>query len=332
MSLLVTKSGLLTTIQDLGRYGAQKYGVVVGGAMDSFALRMANLLVGNEEGEAGLEITMVGPDLTFDSSVLISLCGGDLSPTLNGIPLPLWRTVYAPKGSRLQFGRLMQGCRTYLAVEGGLDVPLQMNSRSTYLRAGIGGYHGRALRVGDVIPTRSTTSRSLQLMEKLERKAGDASYAVSRWSVSTELLPLYSSEPTVQVVDGEEFQLFDDESVNRFLSESFTVLSQSDRMGYRLSGSSLKLKEEQEMISSAVTFGTIQVPAGGDPIVLMADRQTTGGYPKLAQVITADLPLLAQVNLGGKVHFQRISLREAQEQYIIRELAVKTLRGGLNHL
>lgn len=332
MSLLITKQGLLTTVQDMGRFGSQKYGVIAGGAMDPLALRIANLLVGNNEREAGLEITMVGPEVIFDSPSLFSICGGDLSPRLNGFPLPPWKTVYAQKGSQLQFGKLKQGCRAYLAVAGGLDVPLEMNSRSTYLRAGIGGYQGRALRAGDVIPTGSPSSRSLYLMEKLRREEGEASCVVSRWSAAQDVLPSYSPEPTIQVIEGEEFHLFDEESRRCFFNEPFVLLPQSDRMGYRFSGSTLKLKEEKEMISSAVTFGTIQVPAGGNPIVLMADRQTTGGYPKLAQVISADLPLLAQVNLGGKVRFRHISLREAQKQYIIQELAIKTLRSGLNQL
>ncbi|MNO16470.1 KipI antagonist [compost metagenome] len=334
MSLLIMKPGLLSTIQDLGRSGTQKYGVIASGAMDSFALRMANLLVGNEEKEAGLEITMVGPDLTFDSPSLISICGGDLSPMLDSIPLPLWRAVYAPKGSRLHFGQLKSGCRAYLAVAGGFDVPVQMNSRSTYLRAGIGGYQGRKLCAGDVVPTGIPTIRGKRIAGNLMRQAGEGEggIAVSRWFIAPELLPGYSNEPVVQVIEGVEYGIFSRESQHAFLNEPFTVLPQSDRMGYRLSGSRLKLAEEKELISSAVTFGTVQVPAGGDPIVLMADRQTTGGYPKLAQVITADLPLLAQVNLGGKLRFRLVSLREAQEKHLLRELEINRLRSRLSQL
>ncbi|WP_309242126.1 biotin-dependent carboxyltransferase family protein [Paenibacillus sp. S150] len=332
MSLLITKPGLLSTIQDLGRFGTQKYGVIASGAMDSFALRMANLLVGNTEKEAGLEITMLGPDLTFDSPAVISVCGGDLSPMLDEIPVPLWRTVYAPKGSRLHFGRLRSGCRAYLAVAGGLDVPLQMNSRSTYLRAGIGGHQGRALRAGDVLPAGALSSRSRRLADRLTGRAGSGAAAASSWFVAPELLPAYSGEPVIRVTEGEEYHLFEGGSLHTFLNEPFTVLTQSDRMGYRLSGGTLRLAEEKEMISSAVTFGTIQVPAGGNPIVLMADRQTTGGYPKLAQVISVDLPLLAQVNLGGAVRFSCVSLREAQELNILRELEISRLRSALSQL
>ncbi|WP_273545576.1 biotin-dependent carboxyltransferase family protein [Paenibacillus caui] len=332
MSLFVNKPGLLTTVQDLGRFGVQKYGVIAGGAMDTFALRMANLLVGNEETDAGLEITMLGPDILMEQTALISICGGDLSPKLNGKPLPLWRTVLAPKGSRLSFGKLRQGCRAYLAVGGGLDVPVEMNSRTTYLRAGIGGFCGRALRQGDRIPLGAASLRCLNLMGLLAREADGDFGAVSHWSVTPGMLPPYSPNPTVRVIEGEEYGLFSEESLRSFLNEWYDVLPQSDRMGYRFTGSKLTLREKTELISSAVTFGTVQVPSDGYPIVLMADRQTTGGYPKIAQVITADLPLLAQVNLGGHVRFRLISLREAQKQYVARERAIRTLRSGLEQL
>lgn len=332
MSLIILKPGLLTTIQDLGRFGYQKFGVIASGAMDAFALRVANLLVGNEETAAGLEITIAGPEISFASASLIAICGGDLSPTLNGRPVPLWRTVYAPQGSRLKFGPPKQGCRAYLAVGGGVDVPLEMNSRSTYLRAGIGGFRGRALQTGDCVPLGDASSRSLNLMEMMAYEADPKTGAVSRWSVTPGMLPPYSPNPTVRVLEGEERDAFDEESLSRFFSEPYTVMPQSDRMGYRLSGSELRLKAKKEMISSAVTYGTIQVPPDGQPIVLMADRQTTGGYPKIAQVISADLPVLAQVNLGGKVRFRSVSLVEAQNQYLLRERAIRTLREGLNRL
>lgn len=314
MSLLIHKPGLLTTVQDLGRYGTQKYGVIVSGAMDAFALRIANLLVGNEEGAAGLEITMMGPEILFEQTALISICGGDLSPKLNGVSFPGWRTVLAPKGSVLTFGPMKQGCRAYLAVGGGLEVPVQMNSRSTYLRAGIGGYGGRALAKGDRLPVGNMCMRSLNLLALLARKAENSAGAVSRWSISADLIPPYEPNPTVRVIAGEQYDLFREESKTLFVSEPFEVLPQSDRMGYRFKGPETKLEKNEEMVSSAVTMGTVQVPPDGHPIVLMADRQTSGGYPKIAQVASADLPLLAQVNLGGKVSFQIISLREAQRQ------------------
>ena len=329
MSLFVKKAGLLTAVQDLGRYGTQKYGVVASGAMDAFALRTANLLVGNRESDACLEIAMIGPELVFERPALFSICGGDLSASLNGQAVPLWRTIYAPAGSRLTFGAPVRGCRAYLAVAGGLDVPPVMGSRSTFLRAGIGGYQGRALRPGDRVAIGQPSALAQRFMEQL---AADGPIGISRWSVSSGLLPSYTEQPTLRIIEGEEYHLFDEESKHRLLHEPFTVLPQSGRMGYRLAGGELKLKQKAEMISAAVTFGTMQVPADGNPIVLMADRQTTGGYPKIAQVITVDLPLLAQVNLGGKVQFRKVSLQEAQAEYISRELALRELRCGLELL
>ena len=332
MSLVVLKPGLLTTVQDLGRYGAQKYGVVVGGAMDAFALRVANLLVGNAEGAAGLEMTMVGPELLFTEAALISVCGGGLSPVLNEREVPLWTTVYAPEGSRLRFEPAPSGCRAYLAVAGGLDVPLAMNSRSTYWRAGIGGHEGRALRAGDRLRAGAPSPGSRRLAERLAGEARGSAAAVGRWSVAPELLPRYAASPTVRSVAGQELELFDEDSASRFFREAYTVKAESDRMGYRLAGGELRLREGRELVSSAVTFGTVQVPPDGQPIVLMADRQTTGGYPKIAQVASVDLPLLAQVRPGGRVRFQAVSLREAQRLYLSREQGIRKLRAGLEQL
>ncbi|MCH1640038.1 biotin-dependent carboxyltransferase family protein [Paenibacillus timonensis] len=332
MSLLIEKPGLLTTVQDLGRFGVQKYGVIVGGAMDAFALRIANLLVGNAEEEAGLEITLLGPVIRFEQTALISLCGGDLSPKLNGVPIPLWRTVLAPKGSMLTFGPIQLGCRAYLAVGGGIDVPVRMNSRSTYLRAGIGGYEGRALVAGDRLTLGDMTQRGSHLLGLLAREASKEYGAVSRWAVFPEMLPKYAANPIVQLIPGEEYDLFQVQSQQILWQEEFAVLPQSDRMGYRFKGRELQMNPSKEMISSAVTMGTVQVPPDGNPIILMADRQTTGGYPKIAQVASVDLPLLAQTNLGARVRFQEVTLQEAQRQWIERENAIQTLRKGLDLL
>ncbi|MDU2240893.1 MAG: biotin-dependent carboxyltransferase family protein [Paenibacillus sp.] len=332
MSLLIEKPGLLTTVQDLGRFGVQKYGVIVGGAMDAFALRIANLLVGNAEEEAGLEITLLGPVIRFEQTALISLCGGDLSPKLNGVPIPLWRTVLAPKGSMLTFGPIQLGCRAYLAVGGGIDVPVRMNSRSTYLRAGIGGYEGRALVAGDRLTLGDMTQRGSHLLGLLAREASKEYGAVSRWAVFPEMLPKYAANPIVQLIPGEEYDLFQVQSQQILWQEEFAVLPQSDRMGYRFKGRELQMNPSKEMISSAVTMGTVQVPPDGNPIILMADRQTTGGYPKIAQVASVDLPLLAQTNLGARVRFREVTLQEAQRQWIERENAIQTLRKGLDLL
>ncbi|MFB9277149.1 biotin-dependent carboxyltransferase family protein [Cohnella cellulosilytica] len=332
MNAVMLKPGLLTTVQDLGRYGVQQYGVIVGGAMDAFALRVANLLVGNAENAAGLEITMLGPEIFFPEPTLLSICGGDLSPVLNGRDIPLWRTVYAPEGSRLRFGPLKLGCRAYLAIAGGVDVPERMNSRSTYLRAGLGGFEGRALQAGDRLPIGLPSEGGRRLAEPLADEARAEGAGVSRWSVAPDLLPAYSASPEVRAIAGQELELFDEADADLFFREEYTVRTESDRMGYRLSGAELRLREKRELISSAVTFGTVQVPPDGQPIVLMADRQTTGGYPKIAQVASVDLPLLAQANLGSRIRFRLVSLEEAQRRNLVRESGIRTLRRGLERI
>ncbi|MFC4600741.1 biotin-dependent carboxyltransferase family protein [Cohnella hongkongensis] len=331
MMMTILKPGLLTTVQDAGRYGAQRYGVIVGGAMDAFALRVANLLVGNEEGEAGLEMTTIGPEIDFPQPALISIGGGDLSPVLNGREAPLWRTIYVPARSRLVFGSAKRGCRAYLAVAGGVDVPVRMNSRSTCFRAGFGGFEGRALQAGDRIPIGLSSERSRRLAERLSLEEREGA-AISGWSVAPELLPSYSDAPTVRAIADPELERFEPADAERFFREAYLVRSESDRMGYRLSGAELRLKEKRERASSAVTFGTVQVPPDGQPIVLMADRQTTGGYPIAAHVASVDLPLLAQTRLGGRIRFRLVALQEAQRQILIRENGIRTLRRGLERI
>lgn len=329
MSIRVIRSGLLTSVQDLGRYGLQKHGVIVSGAMDSFALRVANLLVGNGEGEGALEITMLGPTLLFEENSLISVCGGSLSPRIDGHPVPEWRPVYVKRGSVLQFGAPLSGCRAYLAVAGGFDVPVVMGSRSTYLRAGIGGFQGRALREGDVLPVRPPSEWAARRMNELAATAGSHSFAASGWGVSREILPAYGKNPVLRVVRGTQFDRFAPDSRERFFNSEFLVTPQSDRMGYRLAGPRLSLSKREELVSEAVSAGTVQVPSEGNPIVLLADRQTTGGYPKIAQVITVDLPVIAQVKPGEKIRFQEIPLDAAQELYVLREMELRLLKQGV---
>lgn len=320
MCIRVRKPGLLTTVQDTGRFGFQKYGVLASGAMDTMAPRLANLLVGNKEQAAALEITLLGPQLVFEKAALIALAGGNLSPSIDGVPIPLWQPVCVPAGSTLTFGGAVSGCRTYLAVSGGIHVPDVMGSRSTYLRAGIGGFHGRALQVGDVLKTGEDSG---------SMKAPSDEVLVLPWGVSHELRPAYEENPVLRVVRGSEFENFTEESQQKFLYEAFRVTPQSDRMGYRLADVSLALVKPLEMVSSAVSAGTIQVPPEGNPIVLLADRQTAGGYPRIAHIISVDLPLIAQVKPGGRIRFTGVSLEEAQELYVKREYDIAQFRQGL---
>ncbi|MCX8046449.1 biotin-dependent carboxyltransferase family protein [Anoxybacillus gonensis] len=322
MSIRVIRSGLLTTIQDLGRFGFQKDGVIVGGAMDQFAHRIANILVGNEQSEGTLEMTFIGPTLAFEEDVLIAICGGEFEAMIDGKKVPLWRPVFVKQGSVLTIGHCRVGCRAYLAVSGGFHIPKVMNSQSTYLLARIGGFQGRALQKGDVLFLREPRKKSA-LFQFYNKKTSLPFIAMS-WGISFELRAyFYESPKTIRVMRGAQFADFTMQSQEYFLNERYEVTSQSNRMGYRLDGPLLQRKHSVEMVSEAVTFGTIQVPNEGKSIILMADRQTTGGYPKIAQVIAIDLPILAQTKPGEQVVFRDISFEEAQRLYIQHELGMK---------
>lgn len=327
MSLSILHPGLLTTVQDLGRPGYQQAGVPVGGALDALALRVANLLVGNDESAAGLEITLRGPRLRFDAGGLLALTGADLSPTLNGRPLQLHRPTWAPAGAELAFGAPRAGCRAYLAVAGGVAVVPVLGSRATYLRAGLGGWHGRALRTGDTLPIGTPSSTSQQLLLQLTKNPLAGPQA--GWTPGPQLCPAPRRSPIVRAVRGPEYGQFAAASQRAFWEEPFAITAAADRMGYRLQGPALVRLTGEELLSSAVTHGTVQVPPGGQPIVLLADRQTTGGYPRLAQAVTADFGALAQAAPGQALRFQEVSLAEAQALHLAQERAIRALQRGI---
>lgn len=284
-----------TTIQDLGRVGFQRYGVSVTGAMDPQASALANLVVGNEPQDAVLEITLTGAKFQFHQPTKIAVTGADMLVQLDGVELKRGCAIPVSGGEILHFVSLRAGCRSYLAIQGGLDVPEVMGSRSTFLRAGIGGLEGRALRKGDKIPYAS---------------CGQDKQTLADWHVPTDL---WWKKEKVRVLKGPEVNRFDAQQLDKFTSELYAISPQSDRMGYRLQGAILKSQDATELVSEPVTFGTIQVPFGGEPIVLMADRQTTGGYPRIGQVIQVDLPVLAQKKPGDRVRFEFVSLEEARK-------------------
>ena len=326
MTIEVLKPGALSTLQDLGRFGYQRYGVIVDGAMDERAHRVANLLVGNRESEATLEITLVGPTLAFDNAVVIAISGADLSPRVGDREVPMDRPVRLRAGSVLEFGRRRSGCRAYLAIRGGYAVAPVMGSKSTYLRGGFGGFAGRALRKGDAIaigrPDDATAAIAIGSDD-------DAAFVAppSPWVAGTS--PVTTETPPVRVVTGPQWPFFTDVAQHDFATSAFTLTPNSDRMGYRLEGAKLALREPIEMISEGVSFGTIQVPPDGNPIILMADCQTTGGYPKIAQVASVDLPALAQMMPGQAMRFEPISLERAQELYLAREREFVQLRESI---
>ncbi|MDF9840758.1 MULTISPECIES: biotin-dependent carboxyltransferase family protein [unclassified Paenibacillus] len=329
MSISVLQPGMLTSIQDLGRYGYQKYGVIVSGAMDTYSLRTANLLVGNDEAEAALEMTLMGPSLLIKNDTLLAITGGDLSPVIDKQPVPMWRPLYVKGGSVLEFGACKSGCRAYLAVAGGYHIPAVMGSKSTYLRAGIGGYEGRALKEGDELALETMGEKSKRLMRSLQKSAGEDTLASTPWYAGGSILK-HAGDILVRVTRGSQFERFDDVSRNRLYSEPFQITPQSDRMGYRLSGPALQLEEPFEMISEGVCLGTVQVPPDGNPIILLADRQTVGGYPSIAQVAVVDIALIAQMKPGQKLAFQEITAREAEKLYLDRERDMEEMRSAIS--
>lgn len=267
--------------------------------MDGVALRMANRLLDNDEGAAGLECTFLGPKLRFLNDTLIAITGGDLAPLLNNRPLAMWEAVQIRKGDILSWRGMRTGCRAYLSVAGGIDVPMVLGSRSTYLRSAWGGLEGRALRTGDVL--RSTPVSS----EKLEQLIGRR--------IPGELIPEYKSFAEIRVILGPQADHFPEESIATFFGSEYTVTLEADRMGYRLEGPEIKHKSEADIVSDGIPLGAVQVPGNCQPIVLMVDRQVTGGYAKIATVITPDIHKLGQMKPGDRMRFREVSLSEGQQ-------------------
>lgn len=321
----VLRPGMLTTVQDLGRPGHQREGVPVGGAMDTVSARIANLAVGNAPGDATLEVTLLGPTLELEGDVVLAVAGAELGARLDGEPLLPGRSVRGRPGSRLTFAGPGAHCRAYLAFAGGIAVPPVLGSRSTYLRGRLGGHEGRPLAAGDVLMLGEPSPLARRVAERI-RPGGSAAWTARHGDVVD-----YSSS-VLRGVRGAHFEALTPASRDALLSRPFRIAPESDRMGYRLTGPALELQAPLELLSEAVAFGTVQLPPGGQPIVLMADRQTTGGYPRVLEVATADLPILAQAPPGAELRFQEISLEAAQALYIERErrLARQQLAINLN--
>ena len=316
MSMVVIKPGMLSSFQDAGRHGHQPLGISVVGAMDQRAHRLANILVGNDAQTASLEITLTGPTLKFKEPCCIALSGADLSATLNGQTVALNRPLIVRPQDELAFGARKHGTRCYLAVHGGFALTPVLGSTSTYLRSHFGGWHGRALQKGDEIAlARPLKNKSLETV------------AMELWAIKIYLPAAIanSSRQRIRLIKSALWNEFTPESCVALLTETFRVSPDSERMGYRLTGTPLLMSKPRQLLSEATTFGTIQVPAGGQPIILMADRQTTGGYPKMAYVATVDLPLLAQRAPGDALKFEAITLERAQELDAARERAWQAL-------
>ncbi len=296
----VHRPGLLTTVQDLGRWGHQDAGVPVAGPMDTFSHRLANLLVGNAAAAATLEITLLGPDLEFDVPTVIAVCGADFDVTCNGQAVGMNAATAVPAGGRVLFRRRAAGARAYLAVAGGIQTPPVLGSRATHLVCAMGGLDGRALVAGDALPIAAAPAPA-----GLRRGTG---------------LTLPSDgRARLRIVPGPQADWFPADAAATLTAVSFRVSPRSNRMGYRLEGPPLAILRTDEPISEPVAFGAIQVPAAGEPILLMADRQTAGGYPKIACVISADLPLAGQLAPGDVIEFSFCSRQDAAAALIARE-------------
>ena len=294
-TIKILDAGLLTTVQDLGRYGFQRYGVSASGVMDEYSAKIANKLVGNKVGEAVLETTLKGVQIEFLQNTAVAITGGNCDVTLNGTKIELWQSYLVNRGDILKMGICRSGLRNYLAFAGGIDVPIIMNSKSTNLKAKVGGFNGRKLMAGDIL---SVGVGSLETPLTLNKH----------------YIPTYSKDIKVGVILGQQDDYFTEAGIKTFLNETYTVTQESDRMGIRLSsvsGATIEHKNGADIISDGITFGAIQVPGSGQPIVMMADRQTTGGYTKIGNVISSDLAKLAQATPGTKVKFVEYTLEQA---------------------
>lgn len=312
MTVEIIRSGIFDTVQDLGRTGYRSSGVNPGGAADRAAVRILNTLLGNDETAPVIESHFPGPELRFASDTLFAVGGADLSPALDGVPVSSWAAHLARKGSSLAFRRPHTGVRTYVAVEGGFDADRWLGSAATNLFIGMGGFDGRRLKAGDKIETTKPDGR----MERTEPLAAGPG-----------VQPTYS--PVLRVTEGPEFHRLTAEGGHSLLTSGFTVGPDSDRMGLRLTGPRISLLNDRGLLSAAVCPGTVQLLPDGNPLVLGADCQTTGGYPRVLNVIDADLPSLAQLGSGSKIRFRPVTEAEAFSALLRFEKDLCFLRMGI---
>ena len=313
MSIVIRKPGILTTVQDLGRHGYRRYGINPGGVMDAAASLLSNAVLGNDEDATVIEMHYPAPQIEFEKETIAVIGGADLAPELDGKPLENWRPFYAARGSELRFTNKIMGNRAYLAVRGGVRCDKWLDSSSTNLAAKFGGFEGRKLMTNDRLEFESEKDFGAAGLNK---------------KISPLLIPLYRPFPTVRIIAGAEFPNLDDNGKRLLLDQNFTISTNSDRMGFRLNGEPLNLARPREFISSAVNFGTIQILPDGQLIVLMADHQTAGGYPRIGHVITRDLSLIAQLGAKDKVAFHLVDVGHAEELALEFERDLSMLRAA----
>lgn len=335
MNISVLKSGLLTTVQDSGRYGYQKSGIVVSGAMDLYDMKLANIAVGNDENEGVLEATMIGPCLKISKGELIAITGADISPTINKIKVPMGRPVYIKEDSILEFGPCLKGCRAYIAVCGGFDIKSVMGSVSTYLRGKLGGVEGRALQKGDVLSIKPKNETGENIIKKLITNFKEIydyeEFCAPHWYIRNyaDYGESKSEYKVIRAFEDRQYKNFGDEALEKFWNSEFAIDTKSDRMGYRLKGAEIIMEEKIEMISGEVSFGTIQIPPDGNPIILLADRATAGGYPKIAHVCDYDIQKLVQIKPGERIKFKKIDIKDAEKLYIERLKEIEELKKSI---
>ena len=300
-SLLVESAGLQTTVQDLGRPGFGPEGVSASGAADPVALRLGNLLVENQPGVAGLELTLVGGSFVFPDGAVIALTGADLGATVNGRPLEMWASHTLESGTKLMFGATRNFARGYLAIAGGIQVDPFLGSASTHVLSGLGGFEGRALRKGDRL------------------RIGKASKKVRRRRITLAALYAFKPRKVLRVTEGPQADWFSEAAKQVFYRDVFRVSEESDRVGLRLEGTGLDGSTAREMITEGVSLGAVQVTTSGQPIILFVEQQTTGGYPKIANIIAADLHRIGQLRPRAEIRFQRTSLAVARSLWIEQE-------------
>ncbi|MFT3823255.1 MAG: biotin-dependent carboxyltransferase family protein [Chitinophagaceae bacterium] len=318
MSITVIKPGIMDTLQDQGRNGYSHWGINPGGAMDPYAARVANMLVGNNSPEAVLEMHFPAPQLLFEQNALIALTGADFSATLNDELLPLWHPIIVRKNTILHFPKWQQGARCYLAVHGGFSVSRWLDSYSTNLKAGAGGFRGRKLEKNDELQFKDSAMYVAGLLPE------GKDYRFLKWRAGTGHTYLHPNE--IHFTKGHEWELLTTAAQKDLQQNNFIIHPSSDRMGYHLRSTALQLSQPREMVSSGVGFGTVQLLPNGQLIVLMADHQTTGGYPRIGHIINAHLPKLAQLRAGDTFQFVLTDQETAEEWWLAQQQELNILQ------
>ena len=302
--------GVLSTIQDLGRFGYQKYGVPVSGAMDQFAYRIGNILVNNDQNSPSIETTVFGLKLKFLKDTVFSITGANLSPTINQKSVPMWQSIVANQNDTLELHSPLDGCRSYISFEGGISVPETLGSKSTYANSNFAGLNGRSLITGDILTNHKTFEPSKYVQRRLPPKI---------------LPPTYDHDHQIRVILGPQQRSFTAQGIETFQNSEYIVSDQSNRIGYRLEGKKIEHFGSSDILSDGTMMGSIQIPGNGNPIILMSDRGVTGGYPKIATIISSDISKIAQALPGDKIKFLVISNREAESILIETENLIQKI-------